>query len=155
MTIITTYKSSSGSTSVNDIIYNDETPNIKSLASLVLLNDYYHYLDVDYVDERKELIKYLRLRQKFLKRVLNKKRVLVCHYCGKSHLDIGYEDMKLAYLNNTNKNLATIDHKIPRKICDNPLDTKNWLVSCKKCNREKGDMNYDEYINLKNIQHVY
>ena len=111
--IVLTKKSKSCSTSYYDIISIDE-PNTKSLASLLLLNDYYSKLDVDYVEKTQELDKYLELRHNFLFEHFMKRGNLICHYCGKSHLEIGFREIENAHLNLKNKNLATIDHKIPR-----------------------------------------
>jgi 5-methylcytosine-specific restriction endonuclease McrA len=48
--------------------------------------------------------------------------------------------------NNRNPNLATIDHMTP--ICHgiDKLDESNWAVSCKRCNKNKGSLPYDEFI---------
>lgn len=143
--VILTIKSKGGSTSYNDIISTDE-PNVKSLASLLLLNDYYSKLDVDYVEKTQELDKYLGLRHEFLFKHFMEHGNLICHYCGKSHLEIGFREIENAHLNSKNKNLATIDHKIPRSKCGNILDTDNWLVSCVSCNKKKRDLEYDEFI---------
>ena len=53
------------SAKIFDVIYNEDA-NIKSRASLILLNDYYKYMDVDFINDKKNLFKYLKLRHKFL-----------------------------------------------------------------------------------------
>lgn len=143
--VILSRKSKGGSTSYNDIILSDH-PNVKSLANLLLLNDYYSKLDVDYVEKTQTLDRYLELRHEFLFNHFMKHADLICHYCGKSHLEIGFREIENAHLNLKNKNLATIDHKIPRNKCSNILDTDNWLVSCVKCNNKKQDLDYVEFV---------
>lgn len=147
--VIISRKSKGGSTSYNDIILCDE-PNGKSFASLLLLNDYYSKLDDDYVEKTNALDQYLELRHEFLFNHFMTHGNLTCHYCGKSHLEIGFREIEKAHLNLKNKNLATIDHKIPRSRCGNILDTANWLVSCVKCNKKKRDLDYDKFINKIN-----
>jgi len=146
MRTITYHKSTSGSTTLNHIIYNDDNVSVKSLASLVLLNDSLREMDVDYLNLQFELQEYLNKRYLFL---INEKRKcgdLTCHYCNRTNLEIGYRYAKYAYLNNSNKNLATIDHIVPRSSGFNPLDESNWVVSCKRCNTKKGSMSYKEYM---------
>lgn len=54
----------------------------------------------------------------------------ICHYCGR------YGD--------------TMDHKIPKS--KGGLDTPaNCVCACLKCNRKKGDMEYDEYIIINSL----
>lgn len=78
--VILTRKSKGGSTSYNDIISTDE-PNVKSFASLLLLNDYYSKLDDDYVEKTQALDQYLELRHTFLFNHFMKYGDLKCHYC--------------------------------------------------------------------------
>ena len=121
----------------NNILVSE--PHIKSLASLVSINKYYHEL------EKEEFLGiYLKKRRKFLftKKGLNDGN-LVCEYCGKEHLDVGLNDVtskKNRSINSWNKNLATIDNFFPvnghNKLFWN---TDNWVVACKKCNNKKAD----------------
>ena len=147
MKIINQYKSQSGQTLFNHIIMNDGDVCIKSYDALILLNDYLRELDVDYMKSKWELQEYLNRRHLYLKKIKKQTGDLVCHYCGKNHLEIGHRDANLAYLNNKNKMLATIDHVIPVSSGINVLDENNWVVACKKCNSRKGSMNYDDFIN--------
>jgi len=150
---ITYHKSLSGSTVFNHVIYNDEVSS-KSLSALILLNDYLREIDEDYLNEINELQEYLNRRFLFLIRTKRKDGDLVCHYCGKNHLEIGYRHISLSKLNNNNPRLATIDHVIPVSsiLKIDKLDEENWVVCCKKCNRRKGNMSYDEFKkNKKNV----
>jgi len=114
-------------------------PHIKSFASLILLNNYYRYLDIDYISELDELKKYLKFRKEYLSNQLEEKGHLECTYCHRKDLIIGYTDYKYSNLNNKIKNLATIDHIHPKSKGGFVYDIKNCTVACKKCNRDKGD----------------
>ena len=132
MKTITYHKSASGSTKFNHVIYNDDNVSLKSQSALILLNDYLREHDEDFLKTVFELQEYLNKRFLFL---LRKKKVdgdLVCHYCNKPHLEVGFRQLNLAYLNNKNTKLATIDHVIPisSNLIDK-LDETNWVVSCK------------------------
>lgn len=145
MKTITYYKSKTGNTKCNHIIYN-ENVSIKSQSSLILLNEYLAEQDEDNLNAKLELQEYLNKRHTFLENEL-KKGDLVCHYCGKEHLEIGFREIELSNLNNKNPKLATIDHVIPVSSGIDFLDETNWVVSCKKCNNRKGSMNYDDFKN--------
>lgn len=146
---ITTYRSNSLNTEYNYRIYGNV--DIKSPAALILLNEFLKKQDKDFIEKRNELQKYLDKRFIFLLRIKNITGDLVCEYCGKKHLEIGYKNIDLAYLNNKNKNLATIDHIIPRsnKKIDY-LDTTNWCVSCESCNKKKSSKTVEEFKNKNN-----
>ena len=148
MKTITYHKSTSGSTKFNHVIYNDDNVSLKSQSALILLNDYLRVHDEDFLKAEFELQEYLNKRFLFLLRKKKFEGDLVCHYCGKNHLEVGYRQANLAYLNNKNTKLATIDHVIPVSsiLKIDKLDETNWVVSCKKCNRRKGSMSYDEFI---------
>lgn len=146
MKTITYHKSASGSTKFNHVIYNDDNVSLKSQSALILLNDYLREHDEDFLKTVFELQEYLNKRFLFLLRKNKVDGDLVCHYCNKPHLEVGFRQLNLAYLNNKNTKLATIDHVIPisSNLIDK-LDETNWVVSCKKCNRKKGSMSYDEF----------
>lgn len=141
--IITYYKSATG-TRFNHVIYNEEV-SLQSQSSLLLLNDYFRELDEDFLKVEKELQEYLNKRYIFLLKTKRNEGDLVCHYCHKPHLEIGYRSVKMCNLNNKNSKLATIDHKVPVSSGIDKLDVKNWVVSCKKCNNRKGSKSYDEF----------
>ena len=54
-----------------------------------------------------------------------------CHYC---QIEMTFRQ-------------ATIDHKRPVSK-GGKTNRKNCLLACERCNKEKSDMNYAEYINL-------
>ena len=144
MIIIEKYKSKAFR--VIHSIYPD-TPHIQSQASLVLLNNFYFEQDTDHTDNMKKLDLYLDLRHWWLGKF--KKGKLRCHYCNKGPLEAGERDIKLAYVNNKNPLLATIDHKIPVSEGCDPNDTDNWLPACKKCNVEKANRDYRDFMKSK------
>ena len=113
MKAITYHKSTTGNTRFTHVIYNEDDVSSKSLSSLILLNDYLRERDEDFLSKENELQEYLNRRYLFLLRTKRREGDLVCHYCGKEHLEVGYRHAKLANLNNTNPRLATIDHVIP------------------------------------------
>lgn len=142
---IITYQSASGNTEEIQMIYSDE-PNIRSLASLILLKNYYKINDVDYIRKEEETKEYLKSRHIFLNKKIKSDGDLVCHYCGKKHLEIGFEDITYYQVNRANKNLATIDHKIPVSSGYNKFDISNWLVSCRTCNKMKSNSDYNTFL---------
>lgn len=138
--------SNSGSTKQYHII-DENNVDIQSYAALILLND---DLKSQEDEENSEVQIYLNKRYDFLSNKLLEFGVLTCEYCGKTHLDIGHRSMKDSYLDNKNKNLATIDHRVPRvlKLID-PLDETNWSVACKRCNLKKGTKTVEEFMKNK------
>lgn len=134
-----------------------------SLASLVLLTDYYRGLEVDSistimnVDVRDgkydgEFIgasnySLLSVLRKIFNRKFLEKSKLVCEYCGE----------KLILAKNKpeakRKNAATVDHRNPLlENCD-WFNSENLAVCCKKCNSEKKDMSLDEWNSLTKTSH--
>ena len=144
MKTITYYRSSTGSTKFNHVIYNDDVSS-KSQSALILLNDYLRENDDDFLREEQELQEYLNQRYIFLLKTKKKEGDLVCHYCGNTHLEIGYRSVRLCNLNNKNPKLATVDHVKPVSSGIDRLDVTNWVVACKKCNNRKGSKSYDEF----------
>ena len=150
MRTILYYKSMSGSTKFNNVIYCEDV-SIKSQSSLILLNDYLRERDEDFLRLEYELQEYLNKRYLFLIREKRKTGDLICHYCNRVHLQAGYRYANMAHLNNINPDLATIDHVIPVSSGIDVLDESNWVVSCKKCNGKKGSMKYEDFkLSLKN-----
>jgi 5-methylcytosine-specific restriction endonuclease McrA len=116
-----------------------DEPHQKSYASYLMLVDYYRKLDVDYLTEYEKLEKYFKFREEFLTNELQSKGYLECAYCHRKDLIIGYTTIKDSILNNSIKNLATIDHVIPISKGGKIYDVNNCVVSCKKCNNKKAD----------------
>lgn len=151
MVIVQKYSSIRGSTTENHIIYCENNVNIKSYAALILLNEQLRHEDVDYKKEVRIQV-YLNKRYKYLWRILIKKKDLVCHYCGRKHLYIGHRLLKYAGIDSKRNDLATIDHVIPRSSGIDPMDETNWVVACRKCNGQKGAMDYKEFKTKKDAE---
>ncbi len=64
-----------------------------------------------------------------------RKHGLICAYCGTE----------------LTKDTKTVDHKIPR-IYGGVSILDNLVPSCKKCNEDKSNLIYDEYIKMREIQ---
>jgi hypothetical protein len=138
--------SNSGSTKQYHIVHENNV-DIQSYAALILLND---DLKSQEEDENSEVQIYLNKRYDFLSNKLIQFGVLTCEYCGKTHLGIGHRLKKDSDLDNKNKNLATIDHRVPKALKQiDPLDETNWSVACKRCNLRKGTKSVDDFIKMK------
>lgn len=124
-------------------IYNDN-PSPKSYASYILLTqELYNREEPDYME-------WINFRQSFLENKLKETGNLVCEFCGKSHLEIGHSERNKLKYNNKNKNLATIDHLLAKsKYPQFSMSKWNMAVSCRECNKEKGDLLMEEWIEKK------
>jgi len=145
--IVGSHTSKRGMIVSRNIILVDE-PHQKSLASLVLINDYYRVRDEDYLDKTKDIQYYLDKRHEFLTEILERDGILKCHYCKHTNLEVGERLLADAEINNKNNKLATIDHVIPVSSGIDKLDTANWVVACRRCNRWKSNMSYDEFLKI-------
>jgi hypothetical protein len=134
--VIITKKSGSGSTSQNHCIFTAENPQPHPLAAGLLLKNDLMYQDEDFIED--SLQAWLDFRDVYLKRILAKEGDLVCAYCSKPHLEIGGKEPKDLAINNTNPNLATIDHILAKANGGAKYDESNLCVACKKCNTSKG-----------------
>ena len=141
----------------------NDNPSNKSLASLILLNNFYYELEneepIEYsYKNRKKFFSnnaslqiYFNFKKNFLENILSSKKDLVCKYCGKTHLQIGYTTLKDSHLNDKIKNLATIDHVVPLSTGGELLDENNCVVACKQCNRKKGSKSKKEFLKELNL----
>jgi hypothetical protein len=163
------WTSRSGATRTGDVIHTDEPKSAKSPSSGILLRD--ELLRKESKDFMKELIqnpyttytknktqediKQLYINQLFLE---NQDEPLRCEYCGKGPLviykvsneelekmliDITYQPTKFKKYNG-----ATVDHKVPRSSGGEKYDTTNMAVACYSCNQRKGNMDYDEWLEI-------
>lgn len=137
-------KTRSEGTIISDIIVEDETPHIKSKAASILLRNELQLQDVDFLENN--LWIWLEFRERYLKKVLTKEKVLKCSYCPKTNLEIGGRSPADLELNNKNPNLATIDHIHPLSKGGKKYDESNLCVACKKCNGKKGNKPLDRFI---------
>jgi hypothetical protein len=126
---------------IRHIIQNDEPIYPRSYSSLLLLNDYYKNLDVEFgiYDWRY----YFIARRTFLRRKKKENGGFwICHYCGEKIYKI-QERNKIAQKNN--HELITVDHKNPKEECEDITDSKNFIECCYKCNKNKGNKSYEEF----------
>jgi len=132
-----------------------EPTNAKTFASIVLLNDYYRGLEVDYFSKKyninifdkpeyKNLSNYtlLKVIRQISQRKFLEKSNLICHYCDKP--------VKLSN-GKTSRSTATVDHFVSQKEHCDPFDETNYRVCCSKCNNEKGELTYQEWMQKKKI----
>jgi hypothetical protein len=134
---------------IRHIIFEGSPSNPRTYSSLLLLNNYYKNIDIDYNDV--DWRYYFIARRTFLRRKRKEHGGhWVCHYCGKKIYKIQVRN-KL-YQDNRNE-LITVDHKVPKDKCDDITDSKNFIECCNKCNIEKDNTSYDEFIKMKNEKH--
>jgi len=170
-------RTQSGKTKWIDWIYDDPSSSKSQSASILLKKKYLDLEDKeiedivgkkpDWVKRRLKInpTKYNKLlvtlnNLKFLKDKLEE-GPLYCEYCNKgplviydfdeSSLEKGLDNPNMRF--NTKFNPvdgATCDHKIPQSKGGNKFDYSNLSVSCYRCNRKKGNMNYEDWIDFLN-----
>jgi len=141
--IIISKLSRKGSTTYNHIMFNPN-PHIKSYAALILLNNKLMSQDESFIND--DFRKWLEFREVYLNKQLSIHKTLNCSYCNKPNLEIGGKTPKDLLDNNKNPNLATIDHIIPLCKGGDKYDEQNICVCCKNCNKEKGIMPAEKFI---------
>lgn len=107
---------------------------VSSYANLVLLNKLYSTM---------ENSRWAKERQDFLLNELNSKGSLKCHYCLKDGLKIS---SKKRY------EQATVDHVIAKSLGGDQFSHTNFVVCCDSCNRRKGTMSPQEFVNSKYLR---
>lgn len=118
----------------------------KSRASYILLREHLRLQDEDYIKSLVSREEMMAFSRDYLSKEKELKGDLVCSYCGKPHLEIEYEGMKISP-----DKKATIDHIIPVSKGGERLDPKNIRVACEKCNNEKGDKSLEQFLKNKNL----
>jgi hypothetical protein len=169
---------SSGRTKYIDTIWDDPTSSKSQSASVVLRNKLKDLEDAETRDElgdlpdwvlrkiksnpdKYEKIKVTINNLKFLKDRLTKDGELSCEYCGKGPLIIYDFNMKslVDALDNPNMRFntkfnpfdgATCDHKVPQSKGGDKFNYSNLAVSCHRCNRKKGNMDYEDWLYFLN-----
>lgn len=141
-------KSNSGSTRIVDTVYftvNDT----KSLASAVLLKNYYWERDEDNVKSIENRMRMIGFSRTYLNKVKAETGDLCCAYCPKTGLIIEEDKMKVP-----NHIKATIDHIVPISKGGGLFDYENLTVACGKCNSSKGSLSVEEFTKRKNHGNV-
>ncbi len=103
------------------------SPAVGSYASHLLLKEFYRKHDID--SWRRQVV----FNIVFLRKWKHKYGSLICCFCGKEDLIISTPT-----INNNSKNMATVDHFVPKAEGIDPRDLGNLIVSCLKCNGKKG-----------------
>lgn len=86
---------------------------------------------------------WLRFRIELLTRWLQERGELRCRYCDRGPLPIeGFSD----------RDVATLDHFIPRSLGGDRFDESNLVVACFACNQRKRDMRPAEFMRLVGLQ---
>lgn len=101
-----------------------------TFANSILLNNYYHKLDQEYIEEFDWRYYFITKRTFLRHRRVDGK--WICHYCGREIFK-----MPVRGLNKQNvKNCVSVDHKIPISAGGALTDSKNMIVSCFDCNND-------------------
>jgi 5-methylcytosine-specific restriction endonuclease McrA len=125
----------------NRITISNDNPSPKTYASYVLLKQ-----SLFDISEPPYMI-WLNVREKFLTKKLKEEGELVCEFCGKRHMEIGYTKPSELDRNNYNDNQATIDHLLAKSNYPHfEFEEFNFAISCKKCNSKKSNLSLEEWI---------
>lgn len=135
----------SKNTVLNHLIMDDPS-SAHSYSSLVMMNEHYKELDIDYELEH-DWRYYFIVKRTFLRHRKIDGR-WECHYCKKPIYKMPLRNKRTQNM----KDKVTIDHKVPACRCDDVLDTSNFLVSCYKCNIDKSDTSYEIFYKNGNFK---
>lgn len=125
---------------IETVYYDGLSVPVQSLAALVLLNDMLRKQDVDFLAEFSTIYKKIGFSRDYLTRQKEIHGDLVCTYCGRPHLIIELENMRIPH-----RIKATIDHIDPLSNGVDFFDEKNIAVACGKCNSTKSSMPAEEF----------
>jgi len=115
------------------IIHMDDV-HVSSYANLILLQRLYAQM------ERK---RWAKERQDFLHNELNTKGSLCCYYCLRDGLELKSKKRH---------EQATVDHIIAKSLGGDQFSHTNFVVCCDSCNRRKGTMSPQEFVNSKYLK---
>lgn len=118
-------------------------PDLKSRAAYILLVERLTVADEERMPVerrgRKNMKDWLLFREMWLKWILTEEGTLKCAGCGREGLEIGGRTWPELKHNESNPNLATIDHVYPVSKGGPRYELGNLQVMCKKCNGKKAD----------------
>jgi len=116
------------------------TPSPGTLGDYWLLKDEYKRMDPTWISEHPDQWKRLNFNDQFMNYMLDQFGELHCEYCSKPNLKIfkWYEEQD-------KKTICTTDHFYPKGSYPHLAeDSSNLIISCFKCNNNKGEKIYDE-----------
>lgn len=137
--------SGSGRTKWINSIYFE--PDSKTLASAVLLNDYLHGLDEDYLKSYGGRMERIQFSRDTLTRWKNQLGKLFCVYCNKKDLQIEYDGMTLK-----SDVMATLEHLNPISKGGGVFDLSHIVCACGTCNRNRSNKDLDAHLNARGIE---
>ena len=123
-----------------DLIY-FKINNPKTLASYIMLKEYYKMQDESNKRNYGFRLKMINLSRTYLTNVLNKFGNLHCTYCPKKDLVIELNGMRVP-----NDIKATIDHIEPISKGGDLMEYRNLTVSCSECNNKKSNIGLLTYL---------
>jgi len=106
-------------------------------SDYILLKNYYKTLE-DSMEMTSWKLIIFNNQNFLLKQQIYNNWNLVCAYCGKKNLIIQPIGLKL-----DQSIIATVDHFYPKKHYENRSDEDNMVVSCYRCNNNKGEKLYN------------
>lgn len=136
--------SGSGKTKTCHSIYFE--PGSKTYAASVMLNDYYHGLDEDYLKSYNGRMERIQFSRETLTMWQTKFCSLFCVYCNKKGLQIEYHGMKLA-----SDIMATLEHLNPVSKGGGVFDLSHIVCACGTCNRNRSNKDLDTHLQAKGI----
>lgn len=135
-------KSQSGSSRYNTNIY-FEIDNPKTLASLLMLNKFYHDQDESDPNSIASRMRKIGFSRNYLTEIQRRDGSLTCTYCNKPNLKIELEGMRVR-----NYIKATIDHIVPLSKGGLFFDYNNINVCCGQCNSKKDSMDLEDFLKI-------
>jgi hypothetical protein len=133
----------------------NEPNNSRTFASGILLANYLRKLEIEYYSKKynidiskpdlKKISNYslLKIIRQAIQRKFLEKSKLICEYCNTS-VNLTMNNSK-----RRNNQTATVDHFVPIICGYDPFDESNYRVCCYKCNGEKGELTYDQWMKKK------
>lgn len=129
-------------------------PHIKSLGSLVMLNEYFNnYWTYNKRSNGKGHRYSSRIFRRKRKRFLQDQRKLgnatFCWYCGCTVLENYAMDGILGQFD------LTIDHIVPISNGGSCYNIHNFAITCYQCNTQKGEMELNDFLELNGYRNAF
>ena len=124
-------------------------PTSKTHAASVLLRDYYHGLDEDYLKSYNGRMERIQFSRNTLTKWKGMLGGLFCVYCNKKNLEIEYDGMTVSP-----GNMATLEHLTPVSKGGGVFDLAHIVCACGNCNRKRSNHELDEHLRQRGIDKV-